>query len=541
MCRPSTGSRARGAVRVRSGEKAAEVERALVARVGQRLGVDGGALARLSVDQRAVVLGELREVERAFRANPLLGYRPHVPQRHFHGAIGLDLRAFFGGNRSGKTTASIVDSLVQTVDVDLLPDHLLGFKRFHPPFYCRVVTPDLSNTLEGVVLQKIREWCPPGQLRGGNFEKAYDKVLRVLHFRNGSWWQFNSNDQELNKLGGTALHRVVYDEEPRRDIRRECLMRLLDYGGDEVFAMTPLIGLSTFTFDEIYEPWEQGRAPEGSVTVADMEDNPHLPAGEIERVLAGCSAEERMARKSGRFVAFEGLIYKEFDDGTPAVPGRHVVPAFRSLPAGEVFVGIDPGIRHMCAVVWCHISPEDRLTVFDELADGGQTIGAVCRRIHERNARWGVTPRWYVIDPASRNKNHQTGRSDAQEFADHGVVCIPGQNSVTAGINRVKERLQREPAALVVSAGCRETRKEFTRYRWSKPKRGEADARESPVKAADHLLDALRYVVMSRPLAPAHGGRGENLTLKDRLVRDMLSKQGLGRPVGHASGPGIFQ
>src|ERR1019366_1626520 len=86
-----------------------------------------------------------------------------------------------------------------------------------------------------------------------------------------------------------------------------------------------------------------------------------------------------------------------------------------------------------------------------------------------------------VIDPASRNKSHQTGRSDQQEYADHGVMTIAGQNSVSAGINRVKERLQTE-GRLVVCAGCEELLGEFRRYRWSKSSRTEDESKEAPVK-----------------------------------------------------------
>ncbi len=524
------GSHAPG--RDRSGELNG-YDGAVVGRVGSRLGVDRDALRALSGEERQQVLVELREVDRAFRRNPLLGYVPHAKQQRFHEQIGLDLRLYAGGNRAGKTTVGIVDSLIQTVDDEFVPDHLKAYRRFRPPFFCRVVTPDLSNTLEGVILQKIRDWCPAEQIRGGAFEKGYDKVLRVLHFRNGSWWQFNSNDQELNKLGGTALMRVMYDEEPRQDIRRECLIRTLDYGGDEIFALTPLMGLS-WVYEDIYEPWRRGLLPKGTVTVSDMEENPHLDPDDIQRVLAGLSSEERAARKSGRFVHFAGLIFEEFSKSS------HIVPALHPEDLdGEVYVGIDPGLRN-AAVVWSVLGADDRLIVFDELLAKRDTIATVCKEIHARNAQWGVEPRWYVIDPASRNKNHQTGKSDQQEFIDHGIVPIPGHNSVTAGIQRIKARLEADPPRLVVAANCGDLRREFERYRWQKPKRVEGDPPDKPVKASDHLIDATRYIAMARPLRPDVQPGPRSQSLKDRLLREMLSQQGLGSRVDHDSGPGVF-
>ena len=40
------------------------------------------------------------------------------------------------------------------------------------------------------------------------------------------------------------------------------------------------------------------------------------------------------------------------------------------------------------------------------------------------------------------------------------------------------------------------------RYRWKQPPRTGEDGPQKPVKKDDHLLDALRYAVMSRPYLP---------------------------------------
>ena len=474
-----------------------------------RINID--ALKDLTPAQRREVEDELRILEEVRAANPLEAYVPHVKQVLFHNST-QDLKVFLGGNRSGKTTAGIVDDLIQALDERQVPDHLKGFKRWSPPFYCRIVTPDLGQTLDQVVLQKIREWCPPGALQGGSLDKAWDQGLRVLRFENGSWFQFMSNDQDLDKFGGAALHRVHYDEEPRQAIRKESLARLIDYGGDEVFTMTPLLGMS-WMYDDVWTPHQQGRLTGATVVVVDMDDNPHLDQRTKERVLAEYSPEERAARKSGLFVHFAGLVYEEFSED-------HVRPALSHVPDGvEVFGGIDPGIRHMAAVVLCYLDHEDNLVVFDELALQGHTISEVCKEIELTLSKWEVKPRWWVIYPASRNKNNQTGRSDQMEFADHGIFTSPGQNAVRPGINRVKERLRAQK--LHITSDCPELISEFKKYRWSTPKRSEDDAREKPVKRDDHLLDALRYVVMSRPLAPKEDFT-QGLSVQQQMLRNAL-------------------
>jgi len=464
------------------------------------LQIDRAAVDLLPADQQKEALRLLEVYERTLKNNPLHGYHPHPKQVQFHSSR-EPLKAFLGGNRSGKTTAGILDDLIQAVDLDCLPDHLRAYKRWDPPFHCRIIVPDFTSTMEGVIFQKLREWAPKAQLVGDRFDKAYEKTTRKLLFKNGSTIDFLTFEQDLDKFGGAAKHRIHYDEEPPKDIRRESMMRLIDYGGDELFTMTPLHGMS-WMFDEIWEPWTKGTLTETTLVLVDMDDNPYLDANTKRRALAGLTREEREARKSGRFVHFAGMIYDEFSRM------HHVIPEIDRLPpASRVYVGIDPGMRHMAAVVWCYLTTEDTMVVFDELALQGHTVRQVAESIKQINMKWGqktdsgsvvpLQPDWYVIDPSARNIVHQTGRSDQMEFTDHGIVTILGQNSVTAGINRVKERLQAH--RLVVAANCQQTIDQFRKYRWATPTRTEDDPKEKPVKTDDHLLDALRYVVASRP------------------------------------------
>jgi hypothetical protein len=150
---------------------------------------------------------------------------------------------------------------------------------------------------------------------------------------------------------------------------------------------------------------------------------------------------------------------------------------------------------------------------------------------------------WTVIDPASRNRNAQTGRSDQAEFADHGVFTVPGQNAVSAGINRVKERI--DARRLQVAANCPELLGQFKRYRWVKDTgRVEHEAKEQPVKKDDHLLDCLRYVCMQRPLAPVRAREPEELSVQERMLRRHMQRVAkLGkrkRAVSSGYGPGQF-
>lgn len=486
------------------------------------LRIDRKAIEGLPQEARAKAAELLQAYEQKLKANPLLGYEPHPKQIDFHTSQN-SLKCFFGGNRSGKTTAGILDDLIQAVDRDILPEHLAQYKRWEPPFHCRIIVPDFTSTMEGVIFQKLREWTPRSQLVGDGFDKAYEKTLRKLSFKNGSTFDFLTFEQDLDKFGGAAKHRIHYDEAPPRDIRRESMMRLIDFGGDELLTMTPLQGLS-WTFDEIWEPWTKHLLIDSTVVLVDMDDNPHLDSKTKERALAGLSSEERQARKSGRFVHFAGMVYEEFSPRLHVIPERH-----HGVPAGaRVYVGIDPGMRHMAAVIWAYLTPEDTMVVFDELALQGHTVKGVCDAIKLVNQKHGdgklpLLPNWYVIDPSARNIMHQTGRSDQMEFTDNGIITILGQNAVTAGINRVKERLQTN--RLLITANCQVLIDEFRKYRWSTPSRALDDPKEKPVKTDDHLLDALRYLVASRPITPILSDSEDEMTpMEAAMRRDMAPR-----------------
>ena len=451
-------------------------------------------------------------------ANPLFGFAPHVKQVPFLLST-TRVRLYAGGNQAGKTTAGVIDDLIQALPKEALPDHLHAYKRWDPPFRGRVITKDLSHTLYAV-LDTIRKWVPKAELYKGSFDRAYDKQSRILRFECGSYIDFLSNEMDVDKFGGVVREQIHYDEEPRQDIRTESRIRVISTGGGELFTMTPLLGM-TWVFDEIYERRED---PEITVVTADMDDNPVLSEENKTAVLAGLSTEERQARKEGKFVSFHGLVYPEFSRA------KHLIPAESPPEGSEVYVGIDPGIRHNTGVVWAYLDAEDRMVVFDEIAEAGQTAKQICDLIHLKNEGHGIKPRWYVIDPSARNKNHVTGRSQQLEYSDHGIHAFAGQNAIMAGINRVKERLQRN--ALLITADCPALVKEMTRYRWSKPGRSENAPKDAPVDKDNDLIAALRYLCMARPRVPDQSSEAQPSSWMERAIAEDLKPKVPQSPAG---------
>lgn len=485
----------------------------------------------------------LRELEASRKANPLLFYnnpdvstKVHPKQPIFHRFDARRL-VLLGGNQSGKTLAGAVDCLIQSVSKDYLPPHLQASRRYQGNrFKCWVGAPGREE-IEDYIFDKIGEWVPPSELAGGSWKAAYDKQHHVLTMKNAQW-AFKTYEQETNKWGGATLDAVWFDEEPPKDKYGEARIRVMRRGGYLLFTMTPTEGL-THMFEEFQPYVERAEArgkgnewcsdEEVGLILVDMDDNPWLTKEAKREALKGFSREEIQARKSGKFVALHGLVYGDFDDEVHELPELDTDSGggYPALQNSNIIIGIDPGIRHACGVLWTYLNSQDDLVCFEEGYYQGMTIGQVCKEIHAVNAHYDIQPIYYVIDPAARNRQSQTGRSDQMEFSDHGVVAIAGQHDVRPGINRVKERFQNN--RLFITANCENLKMELRRYRWRKPPRTEDDAREVPVKKDDHLLDPLRYICMSRPYLPEEMV-SEDETPDERKMRQHIESMTVPKP-----------
>jgi phage terminase large subunit-like protein len=470
--------------------------------------LDRAKLQQLYLDNPAVSEEKKREIRELLRqlgdvydSNPLQGFYPHsLPQREF-GEAQTPIQAAFAGNRFGKTTSMVVKALCQVVDEDCLPDRLKAWRyrrwkkdKVPSPAGCgRVVVPDLTSTLEGVLLPAFRKWTPKSQLKGGSFDKAWDKQKRILSFANGSWIQCMTYEMDLDKFGGSAMHFICYDEPPPKDIRTECLYRLADYGGFEMFAMTPLMGIG-WIYREIYKKRER---PDITVIRASIHDNPTLDQATKDRILEATDDRERQAREHGTFAHFGGMVYDAgFENNLVDPPDPKFVQTL------DVVVGIDPGMR-FAGFIWVGFDQEQNGFVFHEEYLEQGTTDAYRRAIVRANKRWGVKQPFYVIDPSAKNRTAVDGRNVQGELQDLGIPTAPAQNDVETGVQQVRRRLKFKK--LFVSRDCRHLRDEAEEYRLKEIGRTEETADEDKfavVKVNDHCLDALRYACMARRWLP---------------------------------------
>ena len=446
-------------------------------------------------------LRSLAEKLKAGASRPnIYGYQPHSKQIAFHSSDAKG-RLYIGGNRSGKTTGGIAEDIFW----------LTGKHPYRitppPPVRGRIVSVDFLNGVEKIIRPELARWLPPSELLGGSWSTAYSKELRTLTFENGSFVEFMSYDQDLDKFAGTSRHFIHFDEEPPQDVWLENKTRLIDTGGSYWITMTPVEGM-TWVYDDIYMPGRNDPTSNISVIEVDMTENPYLHAGEVDEFVSGLSADDREARVRGRFVQIGGLVYKHFD------PQIHVVDPFIPPKEWEWYASMDAGFNNPTAWLWHAVSPDGRVVTFDEHYVSGEVVEYHAKAVHQKNSNHGRSPDVYIGDPSIRNTDQLTGTSVHQEYATYGIPIVLGNNDVAAGVNRVASYLERRDGhgipQLVITRNCVNLIQELQRYRWAtyanKRVGNQNNKREITHKKDDHACDALRYFMMSRPdLRPVTG------------------------------------
>src|SRR5690606_2929637 len=78
-----------------------------------------------------------------------------------------------------------------------------------------------NGTINRVLLPEFKRWVIPSDLINGSWEDSWSNSEHMLRLANGSFIEFKSYDQELQKHAGTSRHFIHFDEEPPQSIFAE--------------------------------------------------------------------------------------------------------------------------------------------------------------------------------------------------------------------------------------------------------------------------------------------------------------------------------
>lgn len=440
-------------------------------------------------------------LKRQATAPDIYRYQPHAKQLEFHQNPKQE-RLFVAGNRSGKSLASVVEAIW----------YLTGTHPYRktppPPVRGRVVGVDFLNGIDKILLPLYKQWLPSEFLIDGLWEKSYSQERHTLTLNNGSFVEFMSQDQDLDKFAGTSRHFVHFDEECPKVIFDECLMRLIDTDGDWWISETPVSGME-WIYDELYEPAVEGRRDIGLIE-ASMSDNPHISSSARERLLSMFTDEERLMREKGQYTTVSGAMFKAFRD-KPTSEGGHIIPApsFTLSDEWRLYLTGDHGFNAPTAWVWVAVNARGHMVAFHEHYQKEVTVAEHAEVLHEFHKKIGREPYLVTGDPAMGQRNGVTGDSILDEYARHGIhIQTDGiTRDKMVGINKVNQFLRVNPATnmpfLVITDNCVNLRREMKNAKQARVLNKTVAARKNQPEGMrekdDHAIDALRYLVTLMP------------------------------------------
>ena len=228
---------------------------------------------------------------------------------------------------------------------------------------------------------------------------------------------------------------------------------------------------------------------------ARLSDNPYLSReGDYEAMLLSLPEQQRKQLLEGDWDIKEGAAFTEFNRDI------HVVEPF-NIPTNWVkFRACDYGYGSYSAVLWFAVSPSEQLIVYRELYVSKVLATDLADMINELEAQDGGM-RYGVLDSSLWHKRGDTGPSLAEQMIMRGCRFRPSDRSKgsrVSGKNEIHRRLQvdeyTEEPRIVFFNNCTNTVSQLPSIPLDKKNPEDVDTR-----AEDHLYDALRYGIMSRP------------------------------------------
>jgi PBSX family phage terminase large subunit len=200
--------------------------------------------------------------------------------------------------------------------------------------------------------------------------------------------------------------------------------------------------------------------------------NPHLPLDYRKDILDEYDDNFYAQEVEGRFVKFEGLVYRWFDRDD------HIQECSEPDRVDEWIYGVDFGHNNPAAIV-ALARQGDLWTATETFYERRLTDTDLAEAAADMVARNGEG-RFYC-DPSDPGA--------ITEFERAGVSADAAVNDITPGIKTVTSIGQRDN--LRVDESCQPLITEFNQYQYPE---GD-DTKDKPIDANNHALDALRYAL----------------------------------------------
>lgn len=208
-------------------------------------------------------------------------------------------------------------------------------------------------------------------------------------------------------------------------------------------------------------------------------DNPYFPQEEWDRARKDLPPDVFARRYEGEPRKLSGLVYPDFDEDC-VFDDLSIIP-----DKVDTACGIDFGYENPFVCLWVARDKKGTHYIFAEHYKSKTLLKDHSNIIKGVNRYKKISG--YYCDPSAKQQ--------IEELKSLGFGPIkPTNNDVEIGIERVTKLIRNKQ--LKVYNKCLNTIDEFETYHRPEP-RDEKEVKEKPIKAGDHTMDALRYVVGS--------------------------------------------
>ena len=228
---------------------------------------------------------------------------------------------------------------------------------------------------------------------------------------------------------------------------------------------------------------------------AKLWDNPYLASsGDYEAMLLSLPETQRRQLLYGDWDIAEGAAFPEFNRSI------HVVEPYRIPADWTRFRACDYGYGSWSAVLWFAVAPDESLVVYRELYV--TKVLAEDLAVMILNAEEGEKIRYGVLDSSTWAKRGDTGPSIAERMILKGCKWRPSDRSAgsrVAGKNEFHRRLQIDEFTgkprMTIFNTCTNFIAQLPLIPLDKNNPDDIDVKYR----SDHVYDAARYGIMSRP------------------------------------------
>lgn len=461
------------------------------------------------------------------------------------------IRMYGGGFANGKTTALVADALKVARDY---PGCTM--------LLARESYPKLNSTLR----REFLKWCPPSWIK--SFDKTKENTCTL---KNGTVIDFryieqqgDGEGQSTSNLLSANYDYIGVDQIDDVGITHQDFLQLLGrlrgqtaYQGDDpsmprtgprMMALTcnPTLGWPFKTLVKPLHDLRDGRYNPDLICEVDEDGEPVLANGKpiplidvfeastyenaqnlegdyIKLLEATYRGKMRDRYLLGKWVAFDGVVYEDFDENTHVVPADVLRQHLAQMRMEGIRLGIVEGYDFGITSPSCYLlglaDPEGTVYLVDGFYEPGLGITAQAdkiksiRKAHCFDTLWDEDLIEVRADPAIFRKTNAgmriVGDSVAEMFRKEGIAMCRGNNNILNGIIKVQSYLTPQTTVLnpfthawgspklFVADTLTWFREEIAIYRWKKNKGDETI--DTPVDAKNHAMDALKYMLSKQP------------------------------------------